>query len=233
MLQELLLRLSEGDDSVVNDIIELEVPLANKLAHRFRVQFPNKQMDITSVALVALVQGVHKLVECAIDSIEPTLNIIIRNAILDFLNDDNIIPISRRQRNRAIEKGCPIQEPRIWSLDVRTDNDGHHEISDDSYIEEIKVLELYHYFTFILTSDEKSILNQMIRGETQKEIAEGRGVSRSYINQIIKDIRKKCYAISIHSKWEDNVQRCRFLQRRQAASKAVLSTKPVCCSHTS
>ena len=226
-MHELLVRLSAGED-VVNEVITHEIKLAQKLAHRFRVMYPNKQMDITSVALLALVRGVNSLrggIEA--EFIEPTLNRVIRNAIMTFLNNDKLIPVPRGSKYDANQRGEPIIEPSIFNINICGD-DGDYEISDTTYREMLAGKELREHFDCVLDKREKELLEARLRGMSLCEIAISRGCSQQYVGQLLKEMRKKCYAISIYKEREGLLQRRWIFQFRKNESEESVPAESVC-----
>lgn len=234
-MHELLIRLSAGND-VVNEVIVHEMSLAQKLAHKYRILFPYKKYDITSVALLALVRGVHELCgEVPAEDIEKFLNTRIRTAIITYLSKDKLIPIPRGSQYDATQHGEPIIPSKIFRIDSESTDaeSGHHtgstyEISDTTYCEMMAGIELREHFDCVLNEQEKQILEDRLRGLSQTEIAIGWGCTPQYIGQILKQIRKKCYGISIHKERENLLQGCRILQLSENTSEEVISTEPVC-----
>ena len=226
-MHELLVRLSAGDD-VVNDVIMMEIGLANKLAHRFRVSYPSKQMDITSVALLALVRGVNALRgEIEAQDIEPYLNIRIRTAITTFLSIDKLIPIPRGSQWTAAQRGDHFDEPSVFNISNTGEDGSDYEISDNSYCEMIAGNELREQVDCILDEQEKEILEARLTGLSLIQIAEARGCSPQYVSQLLQKMRKKCYAISILSERQDPLQRCRVLQPREETSETLIQNESV------
>lgn len=194
MQDSLLLQLSNGID-VVNAVIETQMPLAKRLAWRFMLANRNKMDDIKSVSLVGLVNGVnyiynHPEEEYLPDNIPAFLNTVIRSYIIDFLNDDQFIPIPRRSILRAAEAGTPIHRPRVWTL-YGTGNETEYEIEDNSYMEQLLEKELREEYDKMLSSTEHNILELRLRGHTQTEIAESMGCSLAWINTLMGDMREK------------------------------------------
>ena len=226
-MHELLVRLSAGED-VVNDVIIHEMTLVMKLSHRFQIAYPRKQMDIISVALLALVRGVNLLYaeNPTAEEIEPTLNVMIRNAILTFLNDDKLIPVPRSTKYDANQKGESIIEPSIFNINICGD-EGDYEIRDNSYCEMMEGKELQEHYNCVLNQHDKEILEARLKGMSLKEIAISRGCSQQYVGQLLNKLRRKCYAISIHAEQEDILQRRWLLQRRKDTSKKIIHDESV------
>lgn len=234
-MNELLIRLSAGED-VVNEVITHEIKLAQKLAHRFRIKYPNKKMDITSVALLALVRGVNTLQgDCKAEYIEPTLNRMIRNAIITFLNSDNLIPVPRGSKYDAEKRGEFIIMPLIFSIDRQASplKESSHkttntfEIPDNTYCEMVAGKELREDFDCRLDKQEKQNLEARLKGLSLIEIATSRKCSPQFIGQLLKNMREKCYAVSIYSERESLLQGRWILQQRKAASKTNLPIESV------
>lgn len=226
-MHDLLVRLSGGED-VVNEVIEMEIPLAEKLSWKYRSQkkYP-RDAEVLSIAYMAVVKGVNDLKgHIKPEHIEPTLNRRITNAILTFLSLDKLIPVPRASKFDAGQRGDPIVEKSIYNINVCGD-EADYEIADNTYTEMRDGKELQEYFDCVLNDLEKQIIQSVMRGLSNVAIAKGRGVSKQYIGEILRGIRQKCYAISICSGREDTLQGCGVLLPREESSQTLISDEYV------
>lgn len=202
-MNKLFLQLVNGQN-VVNDVIRDQMKLAKSLAWRFMIANPNRKEDVESTALIALVHGVnwiynHPEVNFTAESIQPFLNRTIRNAIIEFLNGDRMIPIARHTLHRYADLGTPIYRPSVFSSH-NLEHDRDYDVPDESYVHERNASEMQTDLEKHLTQMEKSVLNLRLKEYNQYEIAKIMDCSQSWINQIIVGIRDKYTTLSVCGK---------------------------------
>ena len=209
-MHKLLQQLSDGHD-VVNEVIELEMPLAYKLAQKYVRRHRHKTNDIRSISLLALVEGVQQIFnqQTQADEIEPLLNRIISNSLIDFVNNDHFIKIPKRSIDRSKGK---IKRPIVFSLHVMQKDSGQFyensklesflDVQDYYTSQRNHAKEIYEELRSQLSDFEAKILSLRLYGHTQASVAEILKVSPQWISLQIQNIKGKFNDLSIHQRRE-------------------------------
>ena len=199
-MNKLFVQLVNGQD-VVNDVIEDQMGMAKSLAVRFMQTNINRSEDILSTAYLGLVHGVnwiynHPDKEFDAYRLGSFLNTIIRRWIVDYLNDDTIIPIARHTVADHAARGSELKPPIVFRWEALKDTK-YTEVSDNKSIRRRTAIEIRIELDSHLTHTEKTVLDLKLRGYNQYEIAEMMSCSQSWINQVIGDIRDKYTTLSV------------------------------------
>lgn len=193
--------LIDGGD--VNVFILEQMPLAKKLAYRFKLMNPSKWNDIESVAILGMVEAVHKMVSNKAkypgSKVLPSLNRSIHNRIVDFLMDDHFIRIPSKSWRQAIDLGQPLQ--RIIVTPLNTDQHNKDiDVYDNRYVNALQTAETREAFEKTLNDFEKDILEYRMLRMSQTEIARKMACSVQWINTTLKGMRKKYVKLSTYKK---------------------------------
>jgi len=115
-IDTLVQRLRDGDDSVFDEIINLYIPLARRLAQRFVRRFPERRNDLRQVAMLGLVQAVNsapgKLYN---NNIGAWINTRVVGALRDYLAKDHMIPVPKDEWSKMV-KSYKLDELRDRDL---------------------------------------------------------------------------------------------------------------------
>lgn len=203
-MNQLFLQLANGQN-VVNDVIENQMGMAKSLAVRFMMTNINRSEDILSTAYMGLVHAVnwiynHPEKDFDPDGLGSLINTIIRRWIIDYLNDDTIIPIARHTVANHAERGFVLLPPKVFRWEAMKDSE-NYEIPDDRYLQKQNALEMRIELDDHLTDVEKTVLDLKLRGYNQYEIADMMKCTQPWVSLVIGEIREKYTTLSICERW--------------------------------
>lgn len=203
-MNELFVQLANGQD-VVNDVIVDQMEMAKSLAVRFMQTNNSRSEDILSTAYMGLVHGVNWIYKHPEKDFDPVrlgslLNTIVRRFIVDYLNDDTIIPIPRHTVADHLARGLELKRPLVFRWDITKDIK-QFEVPDKKSSGKREALQSRIELDHHLTETQKTVLDLRMRGYNQYEIADMIGCSQPWINIIIGEIRATYTTLSVCERW--------------------------------
>lgn len=106
-------RLTAGDKRACDFLIEYFYPFAKRQAIRWKYAYPTHKDEMQSVAAVALIKAVryaatldHTPTE---DELLALITTAIKQAVIDYVFHDQLIPVSRQSLNRGASVICVYQ----------------------------------------------------------------------------------------------------------------------------
>lgn len=199
-MNELFVQLANGQD-VINDVIIDQMEMVKSLAVRYMQTNNSRSEDILSTAYMGLVHGVNWIYDHPEKDFDPIrlgslLNTIVRRFIVDYLNDDTIIPIPRHTVADHLERGLELKRPLVFRWDAMK-NFETYEILDNGYLQEQNTLQSRIELDNHLTQTQKTVLDLRLRGFNQYEIADMMKCSQPWVNTIIGEIRATYTTLSV------------------------------------
>ena len=191
-------RLMAKDPTVIQPLILHHIPLTAHFAGQLQNNDFNNGGECLSAGLAALVNAVNRLYHAAgTDTpilrdtrITPYLIVCIRGAIIDFINKDRLVPVSRT----TIKKGIK-DFPQMTPITVLPSG---YETSIDHLLEHRDYVESDLQGTYVemgLSERDIRILQMKIEGYTYQEISELVGLSLPMVGKIFRGIQDKFVAL--------------------------------------
>ncbi len=196
-LEQLVIRLKGGDNTVINEIVEAHMRLGISIAARYASNHPKKVDDLIGVMGLALVKSVWKAKRKLIDNnITPFITSYIHGELMKFIEEDRCVHIPGRTVRHYANKGDsrlekpPVQVPL-------SQNDFNEEENNESFrvvieIRDQSLLEVNECLDKAATTIiEKRIIELRAEGHTYVEISPQVGYSKSKIEIIVNSIEEK------------------------------------------
>lgn len=189
---------STGCQEARDAIIESHIRLAMGVVSKFVGANRRRQDDIISAALHGLTQAVEWAPERLRDNnITPYIWATVQRFIRDFLAQDQVVTIERREFKRRLEaNGLHETVPYLYKIEA-SDSDEENfveseykdvtpAVHDDTPGTELKELERHLH-----RQDETMvfIIDQLVAGYTMDEIGKSLGYSKQYISRLVAEIR--------------------------------------------
>lgn len=180
--KEFLIKMSEGDEEAKNILIERNLRLVAHVSKKYSTTNID-QDDLISIGTIGLIK--------AINSFDYTKNIKLATYAARCIDNEILMFIRSSKKTKAEvflneSIGKDKDDNEISLMDVI----GNDEMCVDDEIDlKLKIKELYSKMKEILKGREKTILELRfglggIKPQTQHEIAETLGISRSYVSRI-------------------------------------------------
>ena len=188
-------RLRAKDESVIEPLILHHIPLAAHFAGQIEKQFGYREGECLSAGFAALVGTINRIFKSETpilhdNNITPYLIICIKGAILDYLQHDHLMPVSRTTLKKGI-KNLPRLTP-ITMLPSGFETSIDHLLEHRDYVES----DLQGtYIEMGLSERDIKILQMKLEGYTYQEIADQIGLSLPMIGKIFHSIQDKFIAL--------------------------------------
>jgi len=199
-LYSLVACLRDGDESVAKEIINGHIGMAISLAKRYTNKDSSRYEDVIATALLALVEAVHRAKTKLTDNnITPYLYSRVRGQVITYICNDHLIRVPPRTYSKMRE--VKIQ-PLVKTIDLREDEDR----PDDGYNQYVELLSVEDDYEILFmeiidslnfSDRERFILDKLVEGYTQREIAEELNCSFQNVSLIQGRIRERIAASDI------------------------------------
>jgi len=194
MINESTLRkLKEGDDSVIDTVIEAYLTLAEKIARYYGHGYPTKADDIHSVALLGLCKAINNIKNgrMTTDNFKAYINNTIRGHIKHFLQQDHLVHLPNWYLAERL-KDRNFRIPMAFTIDRRDSNDDEDvELTFEIAAPDPGDRDFINEFYEKLTNFERIVLDLRSEGHTLVEISEHTGKSKTWIEKTLLKIKDK------------------------------------------
>lgn len=191
MDETLISSLLRGDN-VVQEVITTYIPLAKSVARKHTVARGSHYEDICSAVFVSLAQAVNRLcgkADIEIEKVESFLLAAMHGGAYRYNHTIHLIKVPEGEMQRRLKSDEPEGRDSIQS--VTTDEGSQKEIPSGRYTAEQEV-DYKDRLAFIArTEQEKEVLNLLIQGWTQAEIARHLDTYPVAIGRVVDRIRKR------------------------------------------
>jgi RNA polymerase sigma factor (sigma-70 family) len=201
-LKELVIRLKDGDDRVIDTIIEGHIRLATSIAGRYLWKHPLRVDDIVSAALVGVTQAVHWARERLKDyNITPYITTTVHRHISDFLEKDQLIHVGRQYiRSRGGYQAFSEIDPKIFkfarpfTVDTGDEENPREEVDPSLAVEDsTAAMDLAEAIEYLqLSEDDCTILIMKSEGYTTHEIGAAIGKNFRTVSWRFNQIKGRC-----------------------------------------
>lgn len=193
MDEALISSLLAGDGFVINEVIESYIPLAKSVARQYsrRLRHSSHYDDLCSTLQVNLVQVIQKLCgkpDIESHKVESYLLVCLHGTAARYLHNMDLIRVPERVIQKQLAAG---EEPCRDSVTSTTTDEGQRELPSGRYTAEQEV-EYRDRLDFVARNDrEREVLNLLIQGHSQSEIARHMETHAMEICRIVKRIRER------------------------------------------
>lgn len=176
-LKELLIKLKDGDKSVINEIVDGHMKLAVFVAGCYAALEPKKSKDLVSEAVLALVQACHNVHKMNNDNFGRFVTFKIHEACGRYISQDRLIPLTIYARYEAGQTDKKIVPNKEVTSKVMSP------LNKMILDEEIQLV--------LRTDQERKIFDLKCQGYTFREIGKLLGIGYKTANDIFNVIEKR------------------------------------------